>query len=285
MYNKIKRELYATDCECFEIKFYTADRLPCFGCQMFKKWPFKLGRMYQTARQNDGFHALRLCCSKLNPACLCYDSKPAKLYKARWAIQLLNHLLGLPNRATVTSLSKAIKCSDIHLEVLSLQNRECYEYFLCFHRTLGISPKDLEGFKADIAFIYTALACSLVILPQILTFVTWNFIGSCVVRCTFWLVSRNDDCLERELRKSFWNKKLINKISIHLSNQYWEIFYKSNRKLFFCVCIARDKHSRGWENSRQLCKLSHFYIKHGKTWKTFSIALSGTVHSLCIHLQ
>ena len=24
------------DCECFEIKFYTADRLPCFGCEMFK---------------------------------------------------------------------------------------------------------------------------------------------------------------------------------------------------------------------------------------------------------
>ena len=100
MYNKIKRELYATDCECFEIKFYTADRLPCFGCQMFKKWPFKLGRMYQTAHQNDGFNALRLCCSKLNPACLCYDSKPAKLHKARWAIQLLNHLLRLPNRAS-----------------------------------------------------------------------------------------------------------------------------------------------------------------------------------------
>ena len=83
MYNKIKRELYATDCECFEIKFYTADWLPCFGCQMFKKGPFKLGRMYQTAHQNDGFNALRLCCSKLNPACLCYDSKPAKLHKAR----------------------------------------------------------------------------------------------------------------------------------------------------------------------------------------------------------
>ena len=27
----------ATDCECFEIQFYVADRLPCFGCQMFKK--------------------------------------------------------------------------------------------------------------------------------------------------------------------------------------------------------------------------------------------------------
>ena len=33
----------------------------------------------------------------------------------------------------------------------------------CFHRTLGISPKDLERFKADIAFIYTTLACSLTI--------------------------------------------------------------------------------------------------------------------------
>ena len=95
LYNKIKRELYSTECECFEIKFYTADRLPCFGCQMFQKWPIKLGRMYQTAHQNDGFNALRLCCSKPNPACLCYDSKPARLHKAQWAIQLLNHLLGL----------------------------------------------------------------------------------------------------------------------------------------------------------------------------------------------
>ena len=37
MYNKIKRELYATDCEWFEIKFYKADWLLCFGYQMFKK--------------------------------------------------------------------------------------------------------------------------------------------------------------------------------------------------------------------------------------------------------
>ena len=29
--------------------------------------------------------------------------------------------------------------------------------------SLGISPKDLEGFKADIAFIYKTLACSLTI--------------------------------------------------------------------------------------------------------------------------
>ena len=64
-----------------------------------------------------------------------------------------------------TSLSRAIKCIDIHLEVLSSQNRKSLEYVLRFHRTLGISPKDLEGFKADInvAFIYTTLACSLTI--------------------------------------------------------------------------------------------------------------------------
>ena len=135
-----------------------------FWLSMFKKWPFKLGRMYQTAHQNNGFNALRLCCSKLNPACLCYDSKRAKLHKARW----VNHSTSQPSSRTAksgkfTSLSRAIKRSDIHLEVLSSQNRKSFEYFLCFQRTLGISPKDLEGFKADIAFIYTTLTCSLTI--------------------------------------------------------------------------------------------------------------------------
>ena len=98
---------------------------------------------------------------------------------------------------------------------------ESFQCFFCFHRTLGISPKDLEGFKADIAFIYTAVACSLAISTNSnfdLTFVTRNFIGSCVTRCEFWLVSRKDDCLERVLRKSLWIKKLIKKIFLHLSN-------------------------------------------------------------------
>ena len=35
-----------------------------------------------------------------------------------------------------------------------------------------------------------------------------------------------------------------------------KLFYKSNRKLFPCVCISWCKHERGWENSRQLCKPS-----------------------------
>ena len=35
-----------------------------------------------------------------------------------------------------------------------------------------------------------------------------------------------------------------------------KLFYNSNRKLFSCVCIVWYKHSRRWENSRQLCKPS-----------------------------
>ena len=63
------------------------------------------------------------------------------------------------------------------------------------------------------AFIYTALVCSLVISTNLnfdLTYVMRNFIGLCVIRCEFRLVSRKDDCLERVLRISFWIKKLIN---------------------------------------------------------------------------
>ena len=33
-----------------------------------------------------------------------------------------------------------------------------------------------------------------------------------------------------------------------------KLFYKSNRKLFSCVCIAWCKYSRCWKNSRRLCK-------------------------------
>ena len=83
MYNKIKRELYATDCECFEIKFYTADRLPCLAVKCSKNDHLNLEECTRQLTRMMDFNALRLCCSKLNPACLCYDSKPAKLHKAR----------------------------------------------------------------------------------------------------------------------------------------------------------------------------------------------------------
>ena len=157
------------------------------------------------------YNALRLYCSKLNPACLCYvwfqTSKTSK--------STLTDSTSQPSSPTAKSgkfalLSRAIKHSDIDLEVLLLQNRKSFENFFRFHRTIGISPKDLERFKADIAFNYTTFACSLAISTNLnfdLTFVTRNFIGSCFMRCVFWLVSRKGDCLERELRKSFWIKK------------------------------------------------------------------------------
>ena len=49
-----------------------------------------------------------------------------------------------------------------------------------------------------------------------------------------------NQCFKQESFAFFWGK----------------LFYKSNRKLFSCVCISWYKHSRGWENSRQLCKPS-----------------------------
>ena len=83
----------------------------------------------------------------------------------------------------VTLFSREIK--HIHLEVFFLQNRKSFEHFVCFHRTLGISPEDLEGYKVDIPSIYSALACSLTMstnLNLILTFGTRNLIGSFVIK-------------------------------------------------------------------------------------------------------
>ena len=62
MYNKIKREPYAIDCKCFEIKFYTADRLPCFDCQMFKL--VRQSQIVQSVMQDyeyDLSHLLPVC--------------------------------------------------------------------------------------------------------------------------------------------------------------------------------------------------------------------------------
>ena len=69
-------------------------------------------------------------------------------------------------------------------------------------------------------------------------------------------------------------------------------FYKSNRKLFSCVCIVWYKHLRDWENSQQLCKPSTssqvcitvptpLVVISGymQTWKMFSIANTCTCTS------
>ena len=59
--------------------------------------------------------------------------------------------------------------------------------------------------------------------------------------------------------KTLWRVRislLISAIQRVLCFVSGKLFYKSNRKLFPCVCIAWYKHSRRWENSQQLCKRS-----------------------------
>ena len=58
----------------------------------------------------------------------------------------------------------------------------------------SVFPEDLGGFKANIAFIYSALACSLTMSTTFnlnLTFVTRNLIGSSLSDARFdWLVGK-----------------------------------------------------------------------------------------------
>ena len=54
----------------------------------------------------------------------------------------------------------------------------------------------------------------------------------------------------------FWSVKFFFYLFLPCSFKR-KLSYKSNRKNFFPVfALARYKHSRGWENSRQLCKRS-----------------------------
>ena len=57
-----------------------------------------------------------------------------------------------------------------------------------------------------------------------------------------------------------------------------KLFYKSNRKLFSCVCIAWYKHSRRWENSRRLCKPST------SSWACIPVSNSPNPSSVYIRL-
>ena len=135
--------------------------------------------MYQTAHQTDGFNALRLNCINLDlPACaMIPNQQNFKRHDERFSFSTVFSGCQI-GQVCVTFKSEQVQW--FHLEVLSIQSRKSFKHFFCFHRTLGISAKDLEG-STDIALIYTALAC----LPQILIFVTRNFIGSCIIRCAF----------------------------------------------------------------------------------------------------
>ena len=73
---------------------------------------------------------------------------------------------------------------------------------------------------------------------------------------------------------------LISKMNFYLfphCSFYRKLFYKSNRKLFSCVCIAWYKHSRGWENSRQLCK--------PETKSQVCITVSNSPNPSCVYIR
>ena len=106
--------------------------------------------MYQTAHQTDGFNALRLNCINSNlPACAMIPNQQNftrhderfSFSTVFWGCQI----------GQVCVTFKSDQAQWFHLEVLSIQSRKSFKHFFCFHRTLGISAKDLEGFKADIA--------------------------------------------------------------------------------------------------------------------------------------
>ena len=85
------------------------------------------------------------------------------------------------------------------------------------------------------------------------SFVGWNIriLESIFLQNKNWL--RVQDFVDKTLR--------LVRISLFISTiqrvlrfSSGNLFYKSNRKLFSCICIAWYKYERGWENSRQLCK-------------------------------
>ena len=139
--------------------------------------------MYQTAHQNIRFNVLRLYwfVNSTLPACaMIPNQQNFTRHDERFNFSTIfsGCQIGQVRSSTVTFILKFF--SDLH-------NGKSFEHFFSFHRTLGISPNDLEGFKADIAFIYTMLACCLAISTNLnfdFTFVTRNFIGLCVIRCT-----------------------------------------------------------------------------------------------------
>ena len=126
MYNKIKRELYATDCVCFEIKFYTADHLACFGCQECTK---QLTRMMGFMPSD--FAAV----NSTLPTRAMIPNQPENFTRHDDRFNLSTIFSDCQIRQVYVS-SRAIKRSDIHLEVLSSQNRKSFEYFLCFQAFL-----------------------------------------------------------------------------------------------------------------------------------------------------
>ena len=76
----------------------------------------KLGRIYQTHHQNDGFNALRLYSSKLNPACNAFFQFPMRFWKGpEESVWFENRCLGANKLGSMMKeLSKAANLSQVY---------------------------------------------------------------------------------------------------------------------------------------------------------------------------
>ena len=121
-----------------------------------------------------------------------------KLYKARWAIQLLNHVFGLLNRARFRQFKEKVNYSNAHfqfnqtppLEVLSLRSR--------IFQTLSVFSVKFTRIQS---WAVSFTRCWH--LPRFqLDFLQREFlIGLFVVRCTIWLAIRKHCRSKQVLRK------------------------------------------------------------------------------------
>ena len=133
----------------------------------------------------------------------------------------------------------------------------------CFSRASHASTNLKKGFelKTSTSLLYSPISSSAEtwkIFTNMLCqfFFTWAGILS-DKETVFWKASflQNKDCFlyetSRLVRICLLISALNKRVLLFLSGK---LFYKNNRKLFSCVCISWYTHSRGLENSQQLCK-------------------------------
>ena len=126
---------------------YTADRLPCLAVKCSKNDHLNLQECTrQLTRMMDLMPSDFAAVNSTLSACAMIPNQPENFTRHDERFNLSTIIL--PNRASLRLFQEGSSkvTFEVHLEVLSSQNRKAFEYFLCFHRTLGISPKDLEGF-------------------------------------------------------------------------------------------------------------------------------------------
>ena len=127
MYKKIKRELYATDCECLKLNFIRP-----IGCRVLAVKCSKSDHLNleectrQLTRMMDLMPSDFAAVNSTLPACaMIPNQQNFTRHDERFNFSTTSRTA---KSGKFTSVSRAIKRSDIHLEVLSLQNRKSFEY-------------------------------------------------------------------------------------------------------------------------------------------------------------